>query len=599
MGVDFKVLLIFNALCRHNQNSMKKFNSISLIIILIGFTIVNSCKKEESTQQSNEPAFVKNFGASVEKDFLIEVIDDEGSPLANTDILIGNFSGKTDVNGILQKKGVKVYEKYAFIKASKLGYISGGRSLIPGQGTNKVTIQLMQGYHAGTVSSGKSGIVTLSNGTKVEFDGEFEDVNGNAYSGDVKVYMKLLSSSDKDIGTKMPGMLYGEREDGSESILETYGMISVDLFGSSNQIIQPAKGHKAKITFPIDLSQTANAPSKIPLWHFDEKYGYWIEEGSASRTGNEYKGEVSHFTWWNADMPWIPLAINITVTDMNSKPLIGIPITLVIKGTNRSLGTDYTDDNGNISVLIPEGELFSLIIKNVCGDELHNQSIGPYTDATALPVIKLNYDKSFTLKGSLKNCKGEEVKNGYVIFKEAASNPKYFPITNGEINEGIPYCKLGKYTVRGFDNTNFMTSTPFEGTLRSPISDFGNITVCDSFGEYISYSIDGKTPSKILTSLIECYDKADGFEISAKHGQDYFKLNSNTKESVLHSHLNMNFSAADISYNQTSGMDIIFILRYGKSKGDFVDIEISGFYRDSGDNSYHEIKGTVHVRRDN
>ena len=219
MGVIFKVLLILNTLCRNNQNSMKKFNSTSLIIILIGFTIVNSCKKEESTQQSNEPAFVKNFGASVEKDFLIEVIDDDGSPLANTNIQIGDFMGNTDVNGILLKRAVKVYEKFAFIKASKLGYISGGRSLIPGQGTNKITIQLMQSNLVGTVSSGKIGIVTLSNGTKVEFDGEFEDVNGNDYSGDVKVYMKLLSSSDKDIGTKMPGMLYGKREDGSESIL--------------------------------------------------------------------------------------------------------------------------------------------------------------------------------------------------------------------------------------------------------------------------------------------------------------------------------------------------------------------------------------------
>ncbi|MFM9944706.1 MAG: hypothetical protein ACKVQB_05680 [Bacteroidia bacterium] len=173
----------------------------------------------------------------------------------------------------------------------------------------------------------------------------------------------------------------------------------------------------------------------------------------------------------------------------------------------------------------------------------------------------------------------------------------YFSVNNGEINTKIPFCKLGNYGVKGFDYTTFLTTNIFEGTLSEPISNFGVLAACDSFGEYISYSVDGK-PAKIITSLIECYDKSGGFEISAKYGLDYFQLSSSKKTNGKYGLLDINFSAADIHY-APGGLNIIFNLQYGKSKGDFVDIEISGSFMDFVDLSTHTVKGIVHVKRDN
>ena len=58
------------------------------------------------------------------------------------------------------------------------------------------------------------------------------------------------------------------------------------------------------MSIPVGSTQTSSAPAEIPLWYFDETNGVWKEEGKATLQGNEYVGEVSHFTFWNCDISW-------------------------------------------------------------------------------------------------------------------------------------------------------------------------------------------------------------------------------------------------------------------------------------------------------
>ena len=46
----------------------------------------------------------------------------------------------------------------------------------------------------------------------------------------------------------------------------------------------------------------ANGPSSIPLWHFNETYGIWVQQGIATKKGTIYEAEVNHFSTWNLDM---------------------------------------------------------------------------------------------------------------------------------------------------------------------------------------------------------------------------------------------------------------------------------------------------------
>jgi ABC-type sulfate transport system permease subunit len=103
----------------------------------------------------------------------------------------------------------------------------------------------------------------------------------------------------------MPGNLTGITINNEQKILQTYGMIAVEMEGSSGEALNIAGSKQATISFPIPSAMLANAPATIPLWHFDETIGVWKEEGTATKQGNAYVGVVTHFSFWNCDVPAI------------------------------------------------------------------------------------------------------------------------------------------------------------------------------------------------------------------------------------------------------------------------------------------------------
>ncbi len=65
-----------------------------------------------------------------------------------------------------------------------------------------------------------------------------------------------------------------------------------------------APGQKATIEFLITEEQRPGAPAEMPLWHFDEVAGLWMESGTVRKEGLTYRAEVGHFSWWNCDVPF-------------------------------------------------------------------------------------------------------------------------------------------------------------------------------------------------------------------------------------------------------------------------------------------------------
>ena len=116
--------------------------------VLIFFS---SCEKDEFSEGSiiiSEPddtTFLENFGATTSANFIGQISDVDGNRITGVTINIGTLSTVTDHNGVFVLNGVTVYEKFAHIKASKEGYISGSRSLVPvNQGVNYLTITLLE-----------------------------------------------------------------------------------------------------------------------------------------------------------------------------------------------------------------------------------------------------------------------------------------------------------------------------------------------------------------------------------------------------------------------------------------------------------------------
>ena len=398
---------------------MKKFNSI--VFIFLAVIYLTGCSKSDETQPTTTPANTSGltgFGSATTRDFLGQIVDDSNLPLAGVTVKIGSISKLTNSNGIFIIKNASVYDRLAFVTASKIGYLDGSRSIVPTMGTNSIKIMMLSNAPTLTINSGVASTVPLPNGTKVTFDGAFKTETGAAYSGTVSVVLKHLDPADSNLELKMPGNLIAKNTAGTVQILETYGMMDVVLLGAAGQKLQIT--NSAQIEVPIAASQLATAPTTIPLWHFDENLGIWLQEGTATKIGNTYKGTVSHFSWWNFDKPFDAAFICIKVVDNNSIALNNISIVLEITGFSVPQSPQYTNTDGMICGNIPANKPFIIKAYDSCGTLLATATsvaIPTSNIIINLPNIVITSTSNSLLTGNLLQCDGSPVTNGYVILK--------------------------------------------------------------------------------------------------------------------------------------------------------------------------------------
>ncbi|BCY29230.1 carboxypeptidase-like regulatory domain-containing protein [Flavobacterium okayamense] len=432
---------------------MKKILLITILSLLFF-----SCENlDDGIKNSNSPnQFSQNFGQSVQRDFMGQVVDENNNPIESAIVKIGSNHVNTDSNGVFILYNVNVFEKFAYVSVEKMGYLLGSRSLVPTNGINKIKIMLIEKAPITTVNSGQTSEVNLPNGSKINFDGAFEDENGNSYSGSVSVFAYHLETSNSNISELMPGMLFAEAQDGSAKVLQTFGMLNVELAGASGEKLQIAEGHTAEISMKIDNTQLATASSTIPLWHFDEENGYWKEEGEATRQGDYYIGNVSHFSWWNVDAYQSMTTLNVTVVDGENNPIPNLGVTLTDQSGFIS-STLTTNQNGNVSGLIPTNNSLTL---EISGAFNYQEQIGSFNSNSSITIVISSASvNTFNFSGNVLDCDNNDFSNGYAVI--AINNyVDYAPLVNGTFTSSYAtYQDTFNYSVYGvnFGNNEFST----------------------------------------------------------------------------------------------------------------------------------------------
>ncbi len=569
---------------------MKKAASFFILLV---YGLFVSCDYE---YVNPDTTFSLNFGDTASKDFLGQVVDENNNPIKNATITIGTSTVQTDTNGVFIINDASVYEKFAYIKASKAGFIDGSRALVPTNGINNVKIMLLSGTIAGTVASGTTSNVTLSNGTKVVFDGNFKTDTGATYSGSINVIMHHLDPSDPNVSDKMPGMLFAQNSNGEARVLETYGMINVELRGSAGQKLQIT--NTAQIEMPITTSQQVSAPATIPLWHFDQTVGYWKEEGSATKTGNKYIGTVSHFSWWNCDaqFPTITLTVNIVDTQGNAIPnvLIGL-----IRNDNFFPSIKITNGNGQVSGLVPANETLIMNIYDNYSNVISTINIGPFATNTVLPNIALNIITPTLIEGTLLKCDNTNITNGYVLLKHANRSFLYM-VTNGDFRFQSLTSTDNNFTLEGFNYDDLQTTGEISYKFTNSNTKVGNIKACNSITEFISYKIDNE-PLRYIIDDIDAGSHPTG-------GGGLFisgSVASTTQGIYIYGNTNIpgfyttsQFSIQGDIFPRPINTLSFNLSNYG-AVGEYMDLAFNGTYLESVTGVSHTVTGVVHAFRDN
>ena len=606
-----------------NQLKLCMMNKTLLSILTIACLLFLSCSDDDDFSQINddqeitdpteeEPITIdlsENFGNEVSRNFIGQIVDTNQNPIPDVAIEIADITTTTDDNGVFILNEASVYENFAYIKASKPGYINGSRALIPTEGINHIRIMLLEKNIAATIESGTSSVVTNENGASVEFDGNFiNDETEETYTGNIKVSFHYLNPEDSNMTSQMPGMLYAANADNEERMLQTFGMLAVELEGENGEKLNLAETSGATIRVPLSSALSANAPATIPLWYFDEDKGYWIEEGEATLQGNEYVGTVNHFSFWNCDIPAEAVNYCLTLENEEGETLANTVVSI----TSATYGTTYgaTNESGEVCGLVPIGENLSLEVyssyyNSDCNEIFFTTEIGSFSQDTEETLsIEVPDELEVSVTASILNCDAALLSEGYVIIRTGIYSFHTIYIENGELSSSFLLCNENYSIELEAINTNSLESSGnLSYTLTEGNNDLGSISACETeLEEFINYTIDDEE-FLITEEIIANY--GDNFlTIQGYNGQAFLYLEGILAQELTGSYNSVPFPINAIGFSFVEGplttdeyTNITFEVTSFGQVGQYIDIEFSGDYLDWSGNP-HTIVGTVHVLRD-
>lgn len=479
------------------------------LLVLGSALFLFSCQKDvsDNTGTPNNPSSLDLTTKVTTAKISGYVTDENNNPVIGAQVTAGTANTTTDDYGYFQFRNTEVVKNAAVVTVTKAGYFKGIKTFIARSGKSaNFRIKLLPKTNAGTISATAGGEVALTNGMKINFpvNAIVNASSGAAYSGTVNVAAQWLDPSSNELNMTMPGDLRGLDASGAPKILTTYGMAAVELTGASGEQLQIAAGKKATLTMPLPTAAQASAPASIPLWHFNETKGLWEEEGSATKTGNTYVGEVSHFSFWNCDVPSVYVHVDLTLVDANNHPIPNAFVRISRASNPYSSGWGVTDSSGYVGGAVPGNENLVLEVYSYynCGNASYTQNFTTTTTDLSLGNITISNASNIyaNVSGSVTDCSNNAVTNGYVMVFAENRYSRYDVDASGNFSFDQLICNNSSApaTIIAVDANGIQQSAPVTFVLSSGPIALGTIQACaSSIAEFLTWSVDGGTSTTI------------------------------------------------------------------------------------------------------
>jgi uncharacterized protein (TIGR02145 family) len=412
------------------------------------------------------------------------VHDLNGNSLAGVKVTSGTISATTAADGTFAFNQVQTTANRAVMKFEKAGYFTLTRS---GVKSNEMYVKaILTSKSNSTIStqttfdSGSEKIIAVG-GMKVKIPASsLVRANGSSYSGSVKADILYLDPNNEKFAEMMPGGdLAGLRTNNSEVQLISYGMTEVTFTDNAGNPLQLAQGKVSELTFPIPQGMGSNPPAEIPLWHFNDEKGIWVEDGVATRQGNVYVGTVKHFSWVNLDIPAPSVTIKGKITDCERKPVIYMNVNVRLTSGN-NYTSSYTNSQGEYTVRVPSNTPITISVNS--GNDTKSYDISSKASGS---VITQDFSVPCGEGGT------ENPNEQFAIEKASIKYLQYASTLLGPLNGRIPDSYESKYSqsnpILTFDNYG----------KRARMDTRGIIRIWDSFNDtQMTYGTEGWNVSK-------------------------------------------------------------------------------------------------------
>ncbi len=322
------------------------------------------------------------------------VRDATGQPIAGASVEAMGEYAVTDSNGRFRIADLQPSER-ELVKVVKTGFAKNSTPTgVLEDVENMVLITLAEVDYENSFDSddGLTFEIEIGGPTVALPAGGFVDADGNPYDGTVNVEATFydLSSDpmDMEAGNEInatPGDFTAIDANGEFQTLESYGMFQVNLTDADGNEINLADDSGAPVVLPLQSLTPGQyeVGEEIPMWHYDEVEGRWMEElvGTVIDDDGVLSVEFTapHFSTWNCDRP-LPThgCVTGTINTSGGQSRAGATVR-AIGITYISTTTAQTDQNGDFCLEVKNGEQIYLEISYSVGGQMATTRTEPVT----------------------------------------------------------------------------------------------------------------------------------------------------------------------------------------------------------------------------
>ncbi len=485
-------------------------NSLRHLLIAFSFIALVSCAPFVDPA---DPDYTETVRTTITG----RVIDEAGKSVQGAVVSGHGASTTTNANGVFVLQNVAVPSTRAVVMVAKAGYFNGARAAFPSAGkTTTVMLTLQEAKVTQTVSASSGGKVAVGSASVTLPANGYVDAQGRSYSGSVNVAARYLDPLSANFYDSFSGDMAALRADGSSTELVSYGVLRVLLTGTQGQPLNLASGAQATLAYPA----TGSTASEIPLWHFDEKQGIWVEEGKATLTGGQYVGTVTHFTDWNLDVPGARRAfIEGRVTCGEDTPLAGIVVDI-------GQVSAITDQDGMYRRRVPADFAFDVQVRGSRNEGVSAapSTVGPITESQTLRKDIVVSPCPTLLQVQMVDCNDAPI--GGFLQVITPTGVKVASATTGKIVVTVPAGVA--LTLEGYSTDGrTITSTPVAPIAGGALFDAGTVKACGGVetkftefslpngqsARYVALNTMGNRVAVVTQNTVFAYDASTGSQL--------------------------------------------------------------------------------------
>ncbi|MBK7357946.1 MAG: hypothetical protein IPI45_12610 [Saprospiraceae bacterium] len=496
---------------------MKTWKCLCFLACLL---IFDSCRKDEKSVTVNDE--FEKYTQLIATNSIIVLRNEKNDLVSGAVMTLDGTQYTSNTEGLIFLKNVPLKNTGHLVQITHPAYFKTGKRIYP----NKGIIELFLISKGSSVQFASQSASTVSfSGINYQFPANsLVDANGLEYKGDVNIYARHLNPTSPLFGAMMPADLRAYDIDGNSVYLTSFGMVATELYGSNGQALQIAPGKKVKISMHLDNSIVSNAPNSLPIWYIAEQSntGIWKEEGRAIKVNSNYEFEVSHFSFWNCDVPGNYVNLKGQVKNLQGATVANLWVTVTVNGGPS--GYAVTDGNGKFEGKVPAGVDLKIQINEICDTfmqvKLYEANLGVLTSDTDLGMIQVDNQNinTYEFTGKVEVCPPNNLGTSYVKFTSNQGvrylivNPdSSFNFTSNCLTIGEPVSFEAADYANGLQSGVTSLTLTNQKNVQVP-----NLTICTAFDEYVSVSYNGSQ---------EYYYKRDGRILSIGIYQDSLATN--------------------------------------------------------------------------